>query len=250
MTKFLSPLQEKIRSHLALLYDPETCETGSGVLIKIKNKVFILTAAHVISENIKINLGLPWQRLSFSILNCWRDESLDISFLELNPFEVEILRVDEVATYNIAAKISTEIKHGIPAFAICGYPTVLQRAVNENSTKCTPVFLGCKIVMPEHWPTFLNERGKSSQNNIALAYGGKFGGAFFDPKGKQLEFISPKGLSGCGIWYYDPEKKDAEIPLYGLVAIQHSFFPQNHLIVGSFVKPIIRAICTRYGFSL
>ncbi|HXG06072.1 MAG TPA: hypothetical protein VNI77_01960 [Nitrososphaera sp.] len=233
---------------MALLVDPTTSENGSGVLIQIRDRIFILTAAHVLSNNIHINLGLPWQRTPFTILDSWTDPSLDIGFLELKPFEVDILRIDAATPYKITSKQATEIRAMTKSLALCGYPTV-QHTVLENAVMYTPAFLGCAMVHPDNWPASLLEKGKTPERNIAIAYGEKHGGRFFDPDGNPLH-IHPKGMSGCGIWFFDPTDEQAENPPYALVAIQHSYFPQDQVIVGTFAEPIIDAICNHYGFSL
>ena len=100
----LPPLPKSIRSHLVLLYDPENYEIGSGILIKIKEYVFILTTSHVLFNNLHINLGSRWQETTLTIVDKWINKDLDIGFVRLNPFELEILKTNEVKTFEIGKK--------------------------------------------------------------------------------------------------------------------------------------------------
>jgi hypothetical protein len=200
-------------------------------------------------ENVYINFGLPWQSTSFTILERWADETLDIGFLELKPFEVEVLRVDAASAYKLGKMETMAVRPTVNRFVLCGYPTVLH-SKDQKQIMYTPACLGCEIVHPDKWPQSVRENGKTPDNHIAIAYGEKHGGKFYDPDGNPLPTVDPPGMSGCGIWYAEPSNDDSQTQGYCLVAIQHSYFRQDQLVVGTFAEPIIHAICRRYGFPL
>lgn len=244
----LPPLAKNIRSHLVLLYDQKNYDVGSGVLIKIKEYIFVLTAAHVLFENLKINLGLPWQSTSLTILTKWIDEELDIGFIEVKPFEVELLKNDQLKAYEIGKKNKTVVQIRKRNIAICGYPYVSHYKVG-NLFGFIPLFLGCSLITPENWPKILFDRGKTPQQNIVIPYGRKHGGVFYGIDKKPLESIEPNGLSGCGIWYYITGDESAGNPRYALLGLQTSYFRQSQVLIGTTLEPLINVICTKYNIS-
>jgi hypothetical protein len=232
-----------------LIINTKTLENGSGVLIQLENRIFVLTAAHVITDNLHINLGLPFQQTPFSILHKWIDSSLDIGFIELKPFEVEMFRHDDAAPYRLKAKKETVIPERVKALVLCGYPTAFHK-MEDKSVSYIPAFVGCALLSSEYWPSSLWEYGKTSEKNFAILYGDKHAGRFYDSDKNPIDPIPPKGMSGCGLWYFDPESENADHPEYSLVGIQHSHFPQDQVVVGTFAELIVDALCNHYGFSL
>ncbi len=240
--------QLKIRSHLALLIDNKTKQNGSGVLIQLKDRMFILTAAHVLADSLGINLGLPCHETPLTILDVWKDDGLDIAFLELKPFEVEVFRADQAAAYKVSAKLSVGIQTMKRTLALCGYPSN-QHHIQGRVVGFVPLFLGCALLGEQHWPEFVRAQGKDPSKNFVVPMGRKYGGYFHDAVGNPLEIL-PQGMSGCGLWYFDPDLENSEHPLYGLVGILHSHFPQDQVLVGTFAEAAIDAICNRCRITL
>jgi len=249
-TKFedMPNLAKAIRSHLVLIYDKETGENGSGVLVKIGDRIFVLTASHVLFKNIQINLGLPVYT-SPTILNCWSNPKMDIGFIELKPFEVEVLKMDKCKPFVIGKKNKTTIKTSERSSVICGYPSQ-HRYKRDNIYSFTPVFLACRLLSEEKWPERLKEMGKTLENNIVIPFGKKHGGTFYDIRKKPLNQIEPQGLSGCGLWYYIPGDENVEKPRYALFGIQTSYFRHSQVLVGTVLEPLIQEIQDRYGFTI
>lgn len=245
----LPPLVKNIRAHLVLLYDAKRYNVGSGILVKIGGYIFILTAAHCLFENLKINLGLPWQSTSLSILNRWTDEELDIGFIEIKPFEVELLKKDEANSFEIGKKKETKIHLHEGNIAICGYPSS-SHYKDGNAIGIIPLFFRCMLVTPEKWPRDLFESGKNPQLHVAIAYGRKHGGTFFDSDRNPVDFIEPNGLSGCGIWYYTKIDTRVETISYALIAIQTSYFRKSQVLVATKIEPLIDQICQRYNLTI
>lgn len=245
----LPELVKKIRSHLVLIYDSDAHESGSGVIVKIKDRIFVLTAAHVCFNNININLGYPWQISSPTILEKWINKELDIGFIELKPFDVNVLKYKYSEPYFIAKENKNKIETNKRTIAICGYP-VEKRVQKENITGFIPVFLACKLIHPKNWPQSLQDNRKSPDNHIAIPYGPKLGGTFWDIKGNPLKQIDPRGFSGCGIWYYSPNSEQLENPSYALLGIQTSYFRQSQILIGTYLKTLMDVISKKYDIDL
>lgn len=245
----LTPILKKLRSHLVLLVNKETQENGSGVLIEIEKHVFVITAAHVITPNIHINLGLPVQQSPFSIIKMWVDKELDIGFIELNPFEVSIFRHDEAFPYKINTKTNITIEEKMTTLTLVGYPWSYKKN-GEKFVAFIPAFIGCALISEKNWPESLHNNGKTGEKNFAIPYGQKHNGLFYDNNKNPILPIDPHGMSGCGLWYFNHESALSDNPTYSLVGIQNSLFPQSQIVTGTFLDPIINAICNQYNFSL
>lgn len=243
----LPVLVKMIRSHLVLLFDNKSGESGSGVLVSINDHIFVLTASHVLFKNLHANLGLPFQTTPFSILNKWFNEDLDIGFIELKPFEVDILSIDNSRPFYIGKKNKTIIYAKDVSTAICGYPSE-HRFQKENRVGFIPAFLGCRLLIPGNWPRIVKDHGKTGEKNIVIPFGKKHGGTFFDINNEPLNSIEPKGLSGCGIWYFIPSDKNSSEPRYALLGILTSYFRQSQVIVGTALEPLIEELNKKYGF--
>lgn len=247
----LPKLVQKIRAHLVLLYDSTTPVNASGVLIEMNNHIFVLTAAHVLNNfnELNINLGLDFQKTNPEIINSWYNLELDIGFVELKAFDVNILKIDKAVPFQLNRKKANSINVQIPNIAICGYPFVNQTKF-ENKTGFTPVFFKCVLLHPDKWPQELSMINISKKNRVAVPYGPKHLGGFYDSKGNLLDKIEPYGMSGCGIWYYSEFDSDIENPSYSLLGIQSSYVKSSQVLIGSLIEPLIDEIIRKYGFEL
>lgn len=103
---------------------------------------------------------------------------------------------------------------------------------------------------PEKWPQKLIDDGKNVHKNIVIPYGVKHGGRFYKKEGIPLEYINPKGFSGCGIWYYPHKDEYLDKPIYALLGIQTSYYPRNQLLIGTLLEPLINEICKRHNIVI
>ena len=240
-------LHERILSHTALLIEKGSRSNGSGVLVKIADKIFVLTAAHVIDQdNFTVNLGLEEQQTPFSIVHQWEEKDLDLGYIELKPFEVEMLRADFITPYRLTPPRVLDIPPRQINLEICGFPTMLTQK-RGASVNYQPAFITSSLLDQSEWPPFVAER-KDPEYNFVLLYGEKQIGQFRDFQGNRIGAIHPHGLSGCGIWYVDTTK--SQDPTYRLIGIQHSFFATHHLVAGTYVAPLIERIIHHYGLKL
>ena len=95
----------------------------------------------------------------------------------------------------------------------------------------------------------MKDFNKTPEYHIAIPFGKKFGGVFYDKFKNPIEF-EPKGLSGCGIWYFTPEDKSIEKPRYALLRIVTSYFRQNQVLVATHLEPLINEIANKYNIAL
>jgi hypothetical protein len=241
---------EPILSHSVLVYDRRTNQNGSGVLVDLGGRVFVLTAAHVVEDgDILISMGFPGQQEPFSILNRETDSGLDLGFLELSPFEVELRRGNHIQPYKIRGQQQQSARSLATTFALCGFPTE-HIIADGNVRKPTPVLVWCALMHRSQWPQFIVDRGKTPEDNFVVLYGARDGRSFFDPDGKEIHPFSPYGMSGCGLWYFDPSAQSVDQALYSLVGVQTSYVKAEKLLIGTFVDKIVNRISSRYQISL
>lgn len=171
---------------------------GSGVLLKIANAGFILSAAHVFAGVIKDGRGLAiglvngvnilrLDGLEVQVSDDQRD--VDVAFLRLPP-EVDMrisqhrpfVRLDQVDTARRPPKKGMYIVAGFPRGQTQADG---ERRVIDSKPYCltTPLYEGDLVNFTE---------GKS----IALAYTGQV----IDENGELARAPALLGISGCGIW--------------------------------------------------
>lgn len=240
-------LHKRIRSHSVFIVDRDSKEMGSGVLVSLRDKVFVFSAAHVIRGDIDISLGLDTPETRFTILNKWIDTDQDIGFLELKPFEVQILRVDDSVPFAIGGSKKGEIPTKKATLALCGFP-VAHKEQRETHTAFPVFYQTVAILAPEQWPEPLNRKWHSDYNFLIL-YGPKRGARMLDVEEQPMEPADPHGLSGSGLWYFDPETELLERPTYSLVGVQHSYDEFYQVLMGTFIQKLITAISEQYGFD-
>ena len=221
---------------------------GSGVLVKIGERIFVFSAAHVIEGDIDINLGIIPHQSRFSILTKWSDQETDIGFLELNPSEVQ-LRLSEVsAPYAVGMKKAQAIPSKQTTLALCGFPSGEASETNRGR-EIPATYITVAILAFEHWPDDLKTR-YDPKKTFVIPYGDKWGGSFVDGNKRPREPISPFGISGCGLWYYDPTTENSEKPMYALVGIQHSYNRQLQVLIGTLMDPLIERVSQHYNLTI
>jgi hypothetical protein len=241
-------LHHKIRSHLALIFDTKDQSNGSGVLIELQGLSFILTASHVLEGDFNISLGLPQQETRFTIRNKWVDDALDVGFIELEPQEVKFLRGEYTERYVIRAQKKTSARPRETTFALCGFPFVL-RDSSDRFTHYRMIFIGTPIIHAGEWPQSIVEQ-ISPASHFLVPYGPKHKGVFVDRQKGPIDPIDPFGLSGCGLWFFDPATENSDNPTYSLVGIQHGYYRREQCLVGSYLQPIIASIQHKYGIVI
>ncbi len=241
-------LYEGIKSHLALIFSPKDGWNGSGVLIELHGRYFVLTAAHVIDKDFEVNLGIPKQQTRFTVLHKWTDKSLDVGFIELEPIEVKFLLGRHTEPYVIRAQQKTSAKYKITTYALCGFPTVMAQLF-DSFTRYKMMFISTPIISPNEWPTSVANL-KTPDRHFLIPYGAKHRGQFIDRGKGAVKRPDPHGLSGCGLWHYETATEESDDPVYSLVGIQQGYFEHDQCLVGSFLPPIIASIQKKCGIVI
>jgi len=241
-------LHSHIRSHSVFVFEVGGDGFGSGVLVNIANRVFVLSAEHVIRGDIDINLGIVPHQSRFTILNKWSDEESDIGFLELDPFEVNIRLSQYSAPFSVHRKILAEIPSNRTRLALCGFPR--GEAKEVDGVKQVPVtFITVALLAYELWTSQLKSK-YDPKKRLVIPYGEKWGGPFVDGNKIPRNPISPFGLSGCGLWHFDPETQDSDKPVYSLIGIQHSTVSSEGVLVCTPLDELIDRFSNHYGINI
>ena len=245
---FPTTVHQRIRSHTVFIIDKRTKEIGSGVLMCLEEKFFVLTAAHVIAGDVDVGLGLFHPQTPLTVQKKWADRSLDIGYLELKPFEVSIFLGNLNAPIKPRRQQTTMVPLMRTTIAISGFP-VQRRHVRDDRQEFEVLFLTLAFLDPMKWP----DAYKTTCNpdlSFLLPFGPKHGGDFHDKDGKIVPPIRPHGLSGAGVWYYDTETENSDNPVYSLLGIQHSYDEFYQVLIGTHISFLLNRILSDYALKL
>lgn len=241
-------MHRHIRSHSVFVYEVGGENFGSGVLIKIADRIFVLSAAHVIRADIDINLGIIPHQSRFSILNKWSNDETDVGFLELSPTEVQLRLSEYSAPYPVGMKKAQPIPSKRTTLALCGFPSG-EASHTSRGREIPATYITVALLAFEQWPEDLQSRF-DPKKTFVIPYGEKWGGPFVDGNKQPREPISPFGMSGCGLWYYDPSTENADKPIYALVGIQHSYNRRHQVLVGTLIDQLIDKLSQHYNLEI
>ncbi|MDD5673288.1 MAG: hypothetical protein PHC61_03940 [Chitinivibrionales bacterium] len=243
-----------IQKHRVLIStnDRDTFELSSGTLVRIANKSFVFTAQHNLSHLAQrkffLNLGIPYQDCFFMVKKIWSDESLDISYIELDTDAVEKYRrgIEPVV---LGKKVpSMQLAPKYRAAAILGYPFANVHLDGQSKTYgVETVYILSQLVKSENWPSGID---KDKSQCMLIEYGQRHGQTFIDQNGAPVSTpLHPGGLSGSAIWKFNPETMDHENPEYAFWGIQNCWFPGQQVLCGTYIEPLIKKIASDYGFG-
>jgi hypothetical protein len=83
-----------------------------------------------------------------------------------------------------------------------------------------------------------------------IPYGEKRSSRFYDADGNETEAVKPRGMSGCGLWHFDPTSQEVEKPQYSLAGILHHHESRYQVLVGTLIDPLILKIADHCGIRL
>jgi hypothetical protein len=212
---------------------------GSGTLLRIEDRLFILTCQHVVQENyenddlrifykpegsIKFlnkdllkNTPLPIlnkiMNKSFSkqipIINRYyfKSNEDDLVLLELDPASKLI---ENFRFFGITKESVLSSNSDMP-FYLLGFSSELMRFVNKREFGIFPCFLGLRL-----YDKKVENTNYNPDKHFLLEFSLK------------EDSINPKGFSGCGVWSRLPSgEKRIWTPNLRLVGIQTSFYPES-----------------------
>jgi len=213
-------------------------EGGTGVKIRLKERYFIATAAHVIpdSHDIRVLVRGSENRFVCQFIDWKTDKEVDIGLLELCPDDAESLGGEFVEDSGIVIDFPLDEKWSV---LLCGYPgqligiseqrkeNVRERSFDFRSMAC---FTG--TIPRNEWPTESVSRPLAQDAELFVRFDSDVELEQIDfreptPRLKQahLGTYEPAGMSGGGIWGDSRPREDKlwtpETPLLGIATSVH-----------------------------
>lgn len=182
-------------------YREKAFSIGSGTCLKIKDRYFIITAGHVISDYSKKDISIllaGWGKSPLHVTNFLNigyidDEAsgLDIGYLEISKEEAEKLQKEFIEP-NV---FRTNINHLTNDTVLsCGYPDeIIKREQTEDFNRYT--------VRASHFQTMTLPADKWPENfNNGIHILLKYPKMVEDVDGNSVKIPDAPGISGGGIW--------------------------------------------------
>jgi hypothetical protein len=229
-------------------------QCGSGVLFRLGDAHFILTAAHVVNlaipgaipdfeatpmaagAGLKASLGVPLD--GFRILRA--HDPVDLAIIELTDVKATEIK-GEKKFLNLS---HFDLTHKLPAdeiYFILGYPFV--ESVTDMERKTVEAGIHGFFTTPY---LFDREDLPSDEHDTAIHF--VFDHTPADIRDYELpspDFPKPGGISGCGMWRLnargnEPEKwrpEDAK-----LIGIDHGYYKDNRVIIGTQIRHVVQLL--------
>lgn len=244
-----------LQSHSVLLITKNgPFRIATGTLILYNNLFLVLTVAHILEgvkpEELLIHLGISGQRYPMKKEKIWKDEKLDVAYIQLNTFEAKIF-LDKFVPLIVRQTVPRDVAQPSYRCTLLGYPDDM--AVYKEDSKIVQaetLLVSTQPLTPEQWLSGIREDGKDPKINFLLKYGPKNAGKFVNHEGQTATPTSPFGLSGAGVWLYDPATEMAQHPQYALFGIQTGFYKSDQLLVGTIIEPLFKQIHLDFGPNL
>ncbi|MBA9077533.1 hypothetical protein [Rufibacter quisquiliarum] len=225
---------------------------GTGFFIKISNKHFLITAAHV-SDDKDIYILKDGSELRFagkltSVINEKREnDKFDFSFLELDEQSIIIANEHFVFLEENILLLNHSITDNIgkPQYFLCGFPSSKTTWKYKTDKIITDPFLFTTKTKELTKP--IQDKGFVPEANIVLDY----------DKEKILTFGSnmiltgpdPYGISGCPLWFfpriltdnYIPDSNNLVLPVK-LIGIMIEYHKDEKIMVGTRIDYVINLI--------
>lgn len=260
-TKFLKRVQQEalpwiVNSTIPFygVQDDQIKRDRSGVLLRLADSYFILTASHDLKEFVehKIPLYVGWDKeekvavpLSDSVFHTTDKNSLDVAVIKLTNDDAEkILTTKQAISMR---DISSEIDESPGMFLVCGFPQEWL-SVSSEKIDSTPLPFFGRFFEGETSPTAqikfdpkVHALFEFNQNAIRASNKESF----------QLpRFDGIKGISGCGVWRILDWEKDS-IETWNpdnckLVAIQHRYYEKQCYVHTTWIKYALSLIANDY----
>ncbi|MBE2226841.1 MAG: hypothetical protein IAE93_05850 [Ignavibacteria bacterium] len=246
ITKFHRILQE----HSVMILDRSNMPQygiGTGVFFEYNDNFFILTACHVIKgikdNDLLLSLGIEYQSYPMKKEKIWCNEALDIAYIQLNRTEAIYLRglqnkPFKIGSINEHRTISKDLRH-----AINGFPGVMSELNEEkNAVEGESYLITTFWYDPTRWTNEIIGNGLDKEKHFILGYGKETTNQF----GEIIKNKDVRGMSGAGVWLFDPKTEEDETPVYELYGIQTSWYPTKYLLRGVYIRFLIEKIKEDY----
>jgi hypothetical protein len=249
-----SNFHKALQTHSVALLNKRTTEVATGVLLDHQGTFLVLTVAHILEkiepDELLIHLGIPGQRYPMKKEKIWKNDTLDLAYIKLNTFEATIFQ-NRVVPLVIRQKAVRDVAKKPLQCALCGYPKSMAYFEGDTSTIAAETLLvTTRPLLPESWPVGIKGKGKDPKLNFLLKYGPKRAQKILDQNRNAMSLVDPHGLSGAGVWVYDPASENSEHPKYALFGIQTGYYAREQLLVGTAIEPLVAQVEIDFGAAL
>lgn len=222
---------------------PELCRDRSGILLKIADDHFLLTASHGIeySINNEIYLAVGWDEeeqvpvpINESNFACTEETARDIAVIKLAKAEAKKILAGHTPISMLDVAKRGDRHHGF--FLISGYP---REWTDMASARITPLplnFLGrrCK----DEWNS-ADDLAYDKNLHVVVEFSQNAVGTDNFEKVVLPYHKGIQGISGCGIWHvadFPPKALKSWRPdLCKLAAIEHRYFEKGKCVAGTWI---------------
>ena len=227
----MAAIQDYLQKRTCVIFtkiDGKVDALGSGTILKIGEKYFVSTAAHVINQSnpSQIRIGSELVNNQYFKITDYRyigggeEEKEDLAW-----FEVEPPNDGQLTNIIFDSEFHTETKYYEDVYLISGYPECLipaRTSQNPHTLQIAHFFYQTRLVDPEKWT-----REFDKDYNLLLEYKKEM----VLPDNSLTRIPYAKGISGGGIWYYDQNTRKIR-----LTGIQIGWDGENEIIYGIQIK--------------
>ncbi len=259
MEEFKAITQQVQRYTYRLIDRTDPTAGGTGIALKIGNRLFVATAGHVISKNHEYSLVLRNDVVHSisSFVARHIDEHADVGLLEVAPDDCEYLLDGCASLVNVHTRPD---RHAENSVIVGGYPgEYIVRTARAQITKdsdlevqlCNSLCYLSVTIPVRQWPTEGTNRKPEEGRDVFVDYDpGNMSVSLpntvdIDPAAS-LQCPRLQGMSGSGIWLL--ESKDDVIwrPNAKLIGIQYSVHQPNKWMRGSLIHTWLRLVAEQY----
>jgi len=222
---------------------------GSGVLIRICNRTFLLTAAHVADFKSEGSIMIPGRDWFMSPGGCYHtmnlpvsgnraDDKLDAAFVCLDDdFAANLHSSHRVLGHQDLSLEEEPVRRYYYVFA--GFPWRKGKVTNGSIATAFKTIESAEIQKSEYEALGLNR-----SQHIVIQFNRK---RVFQESRQLVEvFPSPSGMSGGGVYVWSEEALKAWPVRLPLVGIANEFIPDKGLLIATRLHVYIRGILQFY----
>jgi hypothetical protein len=233
---------------LGLYRDRNYIENASGTLFKIESHYFIATAAHCIKRLDLASIRVAYSESKYSdqftlakkgTLGGEKNDPYDVGYLELDRRVVERTPAEFLTLDQIGLDYDLEES----LVFLFGFPSEIARkneAIEQRRFRLRSLGLLTLMSQAESWPDCVNH-----DIDLVLMYPEQ---AVLGHERRHHSVPHPGGISGGGIWIYNPNLAS---PLVGahnarFIGIQKSWFEPHRVAIGNKVISFLRLLARDY----
>ncbi|MBB4801800.1 hypothetical protein HNP37_001861 [Flavobacterium nitrogenifigens] len=209
---------------------------GTGVFIQIQNHYFLVSAAHVMDKHGEFFIFLSQEK---EIIYPGGDTYINrTENREKDELDIAVLRLDDEClphikrSYSFVQAEDLAINHIFQPweyYAFLGFPASKTKVKYKTDIFCiTTLFHFTAPIGAEHY----EQLGRNPYVNVIATYNKKH--VYNGSKGTYGTGPDLYGISGCGLWFTDPEDMSTGIIKPKLTAIMTDWFAKNkNIIIGT-----------------